>query len=90
MPPAQIDRFELLRQLAASSSGEVYKAIDPATSRQVAIRTIRSTPGQSASVAFRFLRVALQRAIELDSPNIAVLPVLDRPIPVPHDCRKKP
>ncbi len=70
MPPTQIDRFELLRQLAASSSGEVYKAIDPATSRQVAIRTIRNNPAQSASVAFRFLRVALQRAIELDSPNI--------------------
>ncbi|MFB3815133.1 MAG: PEGA domain-containing protein [Terriglobales bacterium] len=68
MTAKHIGRFEVLRQIADTSLGEVSKALDPATSRHVIIRILRA--GSSPHL-LPFQLACLRQAMALDSPNIA-------------------
>jgi serine/threonine protein kinase len=68
MSRSTILRFEVLRELGGNGRGTVYKALDPATQRTVAIREIR--PEALTPEARVRLPEQLKAALTLDSPNI--------------------
>ncbi len=73
MSLGHIDRFELIRELGKSNHETVYKAVDPANERTVAIRRIAPE-----SPNLEKLREKLRRARALESPNIVrVLQTVD-------------
>ena len=68
----QIARFEVLREMGQGLCGTVYKAVDPATQKLVAIRKMSyeqllAGPREQQ----RQVLAAMRQAMTLDSPNIA-------------------
>jgi len=68
----QIARFEVLREIGQGLCGTVYKAVDPATQKLVAIRKVSyerllAGPREQQRQAL----AAMRQAMTLDSPNIA-------------------
>ncbi len=72
----QVGRYQILEELGRGAMGVVYKALDPAIGRTVAIKTIRlsdlSNPDERQRVQERLLREA-QSAGVLSHPNIVTI-----------------
>lgn len=72
----QVGRYQVLEELGRGAMGVVYKALDPAIGRTVAIKTIRlsdlSDPDERRRVHDRLLREA-QSAGMLSHPNIVTI-----------------
>ncbi len=72
----QVGRYQILEELGRGAMGVVYKALDPAIGRTVAIKTIRlsdlSNPDERQRVRERLLREA-QSAGVLSHPNIVTI-----------------
>ena len=72
----QVGRYEIVEELGRGAMGVVYKALDPAIGRTVAIKTIRlsdlSNPDERQRVRDRLLREA-QSAGVLSHPNIVTI-----------------
>ncbi len=79
----QVGRYQILEELGRGAMGVVYKALDPAIGRTVAIKTIRLSefhdPAERKRVHDRLLREA-QSAGVLSHPNIVTIyDVLEEP-----------
>jgi predicted Ser/Thr protein kinase len=70
--PGHIDRYEILSLLGEGGMGVVYKAFDPAMTRHVAIKVIRTDVLSNASDLLRIQQEA-QLAGQLSHPNIVTL-----------------
>ncbi len=72
----QVGRYQILEELGRGAMGVVYKALDPAIGRTVAIKTIRlldlTDPDERRRVRERLLREA-QSAGVLSHPNIVTI-----------------
>jgi serine/threonine-protein kinase len=66
----RIGRFTIVRSLGRGGMGEVFKAIDPATNRHVAIKVLGNDAATDPEALQRFEREA-RNALMLDHPNIA-------------------
>jgi serine/threonine protein kinase len=72
--PNKIGRFEVLSEIASSSTGSVYKASDPESGQLVALKTIRlETLGEQAAAMTQHVMEEAQASKVLSSHNIAVL-----------------
>src|SRR5918911_4192005 len=70
----KIGRFEIVSEIAKSSSGAVYKANDPEMGRTVALKTIRvSLPPDLARILVQLIVQESETAKVLNSQNIAQL-----------------
>ena len=65
----RLGSYRLTDSLGRGGMGEVYKADDPSTGRQVAIKVLMQRPGVSAQVSDRFYQEAIT-AISLKHPNV--------------------
>jgi serine/threonine-protein kinase len=72
----QVGRFQILEELGRGACGVVYRALDPAIGRTVAIKSIRfsefSDPDERRDIRERLLREA-QSAGKLSHPNIVTI-----------------
>ncbi len=72
----QVGRYQILDELGRGATGVVYKALDPAIGRTIAIKTIDlrelTTPDDRARIRERLLREA-QSAGVLSHPNIVTI-----------------
>jgi len=72
----QVGRYQILEELGRGACGVVYRALDPAIGRTVAIKSIRfsefSDPGERRDLRERVLREA-QSAGKLSHPNIVTI-----------------
>jgi tRNA A-37 threonylcarbamoyl transferase component Bud32 len=72
----QVGRFQILEELGRGACGVVYRALDPAIGRTVAIKSIRlselSGPDERQDIRERLLREA-QSAGKLSHPNIVTI-----------------
>lgn len=79
----RIGRYTIVRSLGRGGMGEVFKAIDPATQRHVAIKVLDPDAYSDPEALHRFDREA-RNATALDHPNIA------RILAYEHDEHKHP
>lgn len=74
--PRRIGRYEIVGEIGEGAMGKIYEGRDPTLNRRVAIKTIRSLSGLSASsnerMRQRFLHEA-QAAGALNHPNIVTI-----------------
>jgi serine/threonine protein kinase len=69
--PTKIGHFEILSELAKSTTGVVYKAHDPESGQTIALKVIRlSAFGESAPALQQALLAEAESAKVLDNPNI--------------------
>jgi tetratricopeptide (TPR) repeat protein len=73
-PPLAANRYHLLGEIAHGGMGVVYRAVDVALNREVAVKVLRQRLGPDSAAARRFLEEA-QVAAQLQHP--AVPPVHD-------------
>jgi serine/threonine protein kinase len=70
----KIGRFEIISEIAKSTSGAVYKANDPDTGRTVALKSIRlDLPPDLASILVQLILQEAETIKTLNSQNIAML-----------------
>src|SRR5689334_18682930 len=71
---SKIGRFEIVSEIAKSSSGAVYKANDPGAGRTVALKTIRlDLPPDLARILVQLILQEAETTKILNSQNIALL-----------------
>ena len=69
--PTKIGHFEILSELAKSTTGVVYKAHDPESGQTIALKVIQlSAFGESAPALQQALLAEAESAKVLDNPNI--------------------
>ncbi|MCX7625809.1 MAG: serine/threonine protein kinase [Candidatus Sumerlaeaceae bacterium] len=73
----RIGRYTIVRSLGRGGMGEVFKAIDPATSRHVAVKILDTEAYTDPEALHRFDREA-RNAMALDHPNIARILAYER------------
>lgn len=73
----RIGRYTIVRSLGRGGMGEVFKAIDPATNRHVAVKVLDTEGYTDPEALHRFDREA-RNAMVLDHPNIARILAYER------------